>query len=196
MPQLPTSEIHLDGIHCELTLQRYPRGVVILRISGTDIGEFGTRPMLALKEWLVDNQPIHLFIDARDVRGTSMSVSGEWAQWLRAQKANLQNISMLTGFVLRRGHRRFRPPFRGTGRHYADLHGAADLRCGRVRIPFLNAGSTPLPPNASPPNPPTPVDASPSDLPRSTPARVLSPPPFRASNSPPFDIAGTRPPDP
>jgi hypothetical protein len=53
--------------------------------------------MLALKEWLIDNQPIHLFIDARDVRGTSMSVSGEWAQWLRAQKANLQNISMLTG---------------------------------------------------------------------------------------------------
>ncbi len=92
-----TSEIHLDGIHCALSLQRYPHGVVILRISGTDIGEFGTRPMLALQEMLIDNKAAHLFIDARDVRGASISVSGEWAQWLRAQKAKLQNISMLTG---------------------------------------------------------------------------------------------------
>lgn len=92
-----TSEIHLDGIHCALTLRRYPRGVVILKISGADIGEFGTRPMQALKELLSDNEPVHLFIDARDVRGASINVSGEWAQWLRAQKANLHTISMLTG---------------------------------------------------------------------------------------------------
>jgi hypothetical protein len=92
-----TSEIHLDGIHCSLTLRRYPGGVLMLRISGTDIGEFGTRPMLALKDLLTDNEPVHLFIDAREVRGASISVSGEWAQWLRAQKADLQNISMLTG---------------------------------------------------------------------------------------------------
>ena len=53
--------------------------------------------MLALKECLVDAGPVRLFIDAREVRGASISVSGEWAIWLRAQKANLQSISMLTG---------------------------------------------------------------------------------------------------
>lgn len=53
--------------------------------------------MQALKELLSDNEAVHLFIDARDVRGASINVSGEWAQWLRAQKANLRTISMLTG---------------------------------------------------------------------------------------------------
>ncbi|HTC33966.1 MAG TPA: hypothetical protein VK724_11370 [Bryobacteraceae bacterium] len=90
-------EFHLDGVHCALQIKRYPGGVVILTISGTDIGEFGARPMLALKEWVVDAEPVRLFIDAREVRGASISVSGEWAIWLRAQKANLQSISMLTG---------------------------------------------------------------------------------------------------
>jgi hypothetical protein len=97
MTALVTNEVHLDGIHCALTIQHYACGVVILKISGTDIGEFGTRPMLALKKFLIDGEPIHLFIDARDVRGASISVSGDWAIWLREQKANLHTISMLTG---------------------------------------------------------------------------------------------------
>ena len=96
MPATALRELHLDGVHCALTITSHP-GVVILKISGTDIGEFGARPMLALKECLAGNDPIQLFIDARDVRGASISVSGDWAVWLRAQKANLQTISMLTG---------------------------------------------------------------------------------------------------
>jgi hypothetical protein len=90
-------EFQLDGVHCALEIKRYPGGVVILTITGTDIGEFGARPMLALKECVVDAEPVRLFIDAREVRGASISVSGEWAVWLRAQKANLRSISMLTG---------------------------------------------------------------------------------------------------
>jgi hypothetical protein len=70
---------------------------VILKISGTDVGEFGDAPMLKLKECLTGVDPIQLFIDAREVRGASIDVSAEWAEWLRANKAHLRNISMLTG---------------------------------------------------------------------------------------------------
>jgi len=90
-------EICYDGIHCKLTIQHFSRGVAILRISGTDVGEFGDGPMLALSECLAGNDPIELFIDARDVRGASIEVSGEWARWLRAHKVQLRDISMLTG---------------------------------------------------------------------------------------------------
>ena len=53
--------------------------------------------MEGLKEWLTGSDPVHLFIDARDVRGASIEVSGEWAEWRRANKAHLGHISMLTG---------------------------------------------------------------------------------------------------
>lgn len=109
-------EMHFDGIHCALTIQRFPCGVVILKISGTDIGEFGDGPMPALKECLNGVDPIHLFIDARDVRGASIDVSGEWAGWLQAHKAHLRDISMLTGS-------RFVEVTAGFVRRFADLQG-------------------------------------------------------------------------
>jgi hypothetical protein len=68
-----------------------------LRISGTDIGEFRDAPMLHLSEFLDGAEPIDLFIDARDVRGASIEVSGDWARWLRSHKGQLRDVSMLTG---------------------------------------------------------------------------------------------------
>jgi hypothetical protein len=50
-----------------------------------------------VKKCLTAIDPIHLFIDARDVRGASINLSGEWAEWLRAHKAHPRNISMLRG---------------------------------------------------------------------------------------------------
>jgi len=95
---LPASkDLSFNGIHCSMSIKSFPSRVVVVRISGTDIGEFGEEPMLELKKCLLEMDPIHLFIDARDVRGASIEVSGEWAAWLRNHKAHLQRISMLTG---------------------------------------------------------------------------------------------------
>ena len=90
-------EMHFDGVHCDLKVQRFAGGVVVLTISGTHIGEFGGAPMEELKDCLAGYDPIHLFIDARDTRGASIEVNGEWAEWLRANKADIRSISMLTG---------------------------------------------------------------------------------------------------
>jgi hypothetical protein len=93
-------EMHFDGIHCKLSVQEFPGAVILLTISGTDVGEFGDAPMLELKDYLTGSQPIHLFIDARDVRGASIDVSGEWARWLTLNKAQLRTVNMLTGSKL------------------------------------------------------------------------------------------------
>jgi len=93
----PCREVHLDGVHCGLTIRSFPGGVVVLKISGTDVGEFGDRPMSELKECVQRTEAVRLFIDARDVRGASMNVSGGWAEWLCTNKTHFQNISMLTG---------------------------------------------------------------------------------------------------
>ncbi len=90
-------ETRFDGIHCSLVIQQPASGVLLLKISGTDIGEFGDAPMLALDARLSGHSSMRLFIDAREVRGASIEVSGEWSRWLSAHKQQLQQVSMLTG---------------------------------------------------------------------------------------------------
>src|SRR5215470_2331047 len=93
----PNRKMSFDGLHCTLHIEPHACGVVVLLISGTDIGEFGETPMRVLNDYLAGKGPARLFIDAREVRGASIEVSGEWARWLSAHKVQLREISMLTG---------------------------------------------------------------------------------------------------
>lgn len=90
-------EIRYDGMHCNLIIQEFPPHVVVLRITGCDVGEFGDAPMMELNDRVTPSDPIHLFIDARDVSGASIDVSGEWARWLSSHKPGLRSVTMLTG---------------------------------------------------------------------------------------------------
>jgi hypothetical protein len=90
-------ESELEGLHCSFAIRRFPNGVIVLTITGTDIGEFGDRPMLELAEFVRDAEPVQLYIDARDVRGASMNVSSAWAEWLGTHRIQFAGISMLTG---------------------------------------------------------------------------------------------------
>jgi hypothetical protein len=90
-------EIRYDGVHCEFAILRPATGVVVLRISGTDIGELGDAPMRGLDDCLAGAPPVQFFIDARETRGASIDVSGEWAVWLSARKERFSRISMLVG---------------------------------------------------------------------------------------------------
>jgi len=89
--------LEFEGVHCRLLIKKLPNAVLLIRISGTDTGEFGDAPMHALNQWLADDGPVKLFIDARDVRGASIDVSSEWAAWLNNHKDSLIDVTMLTG---------------------------------------------------------------------------------------------------
>lgn len=89
--------VRFDGIHCNLSIEKPVAGVALMKISGTDIGEFGDAPMKALADCIGNSSAVHLFIDARDVRGASIEVSGEWAAWLSAHRPVLESVTMLTG---------------------------------------------------------------------------------------------------
>ena len=71
--------------------------VVLVRISGRDVGEFGTKPLSAADRLLGTKQDAHLFIDARDTQGASVEVSNEWAQWLARNRSRFTRVHMLTG---------------------------------------------------------------------------------------------------
>ena len=93
----PTNVIEFDGVHCKISIEQSSRNIVVLRLSGMDIGEFGDRAMTAMEGLIASAGPIHLFIDARRVSGASIEVSGDWARWLSQNRANLKSIDMLTG---------------------------------------------------------------------------------------------------
>ncbi len=90
-------QLRFDGIHCNLVIQKRSNRVVLMKITGTDIGEFGDAPMKALHDLTNGLSDVQLFIDARDVRGASIEVSGDWAGWLNAHKSILGSVTMLTG---------------------------------------------------------------------------------------------------
>lgn len=89
--------LRYDGVHCNLLIQHIPPDVFLLKISGNDVGEFGDAPMTALGRLLGGHDAVQFFIDAREVRGASIEVSGEWARWLEANKPKLRSVTMLTG---------------------------------------------------------------------------------------------------
>ena len=97
MRQSEPRELRYDGVHCNLALRQLVPGVIVLKISGTDIGEFGNEPMSVLSTWVAGENLVELFIDAREVQGASIDVSGEWAQWLAKNSGRFRAVTMLTG---------------------------------------------------------------------------------------------------
>jgi hypothetical protein len=87
---------------CELTIERPAPDVLLLKLSGHDVGELGDAPFKELARDFPDAaehasaRPCELFIDAREGQGASIDVSGSWAQWLREHKAQLRAIHFLT----------------------------------------------------------------------------------------------------
>ncbi|HEY4016864.1 MAG TPA: hypothetical protein VGM06_26205 [Polyangiaceae bacterium] len=85
-----------DGFTSSLTIERRSLGVVVLTITGRDIGEHGDGPLEEL-DLEAAKAPFSLFIDASKTRGASVDVSDVWAQWLRKNRDRLHRIHMLTG---------------------------------------------------------------------------------------------------
>ena len=96
MSLLPKT-LNFEGVHCHLLIERPSSQIVLLKVNGTDTGEFGDAPMRALNEWIAEIGVVDFFIDARSVRGASIEVSSEWAAWLNANKGSLKSVTMLTG---------------------------------------------------------------------------------------------------
>jgi hypothetical protein len=89
--------VQYEGVHCTLAIEQISSGVILLKIAGSDIGEFGHTPIATVDALLSNGGAVDFFIDARDVRGASIDVSGEWAKWLRKNRERLRRVTMLTG---------------------------------------------------------------------------------------------------
>lgn len=90
------TETRLEGLHCTMVIEGLAPGVVLVTITGTDVGELGQAPFEALAPLLDGVGLVELFIDASGARGPSVDVSSEWARWLGRHRDRLRHASMLT----------------------------------------------------------------------------------------------------
>jgi hypothetical protein len=97
MAESALPSVEYEGVHCTLAIRRPVPGIAVIVISGSDVGEFADAPMRELDKDLAQSGSIELFIDARAVRGASISVSSEWALWMNNHRLQLAQIHMLTG---------------------------------------------------------------------------------------------------
>lgn len=86
----------LQGSSCNITIDRMREGVILMRIDGHDIGEFGDAPMRCVEALTPGDGTAVLFIDGRQARGVTVDVSGRWAQWLGRHRERLGHVHMLT----------------------------------------------------------------------------------------------------
>jgi len=85
----------LVGSNVSFSIARVAPAVVVVVISGRDVGEHGDRPLRALDNLLSEGS-FELFVDARNTTGASIDVSNVWASWLRRHRDELHRIHMLT----------------------------------------------------------------------------------------------------
>jgi hypothetical protein len=99
MPQLDQAErriLELASANSRIEIERARGNVLVVRVSGHDVGEHENQPFTALDEALGSERPL-LFVDARQSKGASLEVSNAWAAWLRSRRDRLGAIHMLTG---------------------------------------------------------------------------------------------------
>lgn len=86
----------IEGSTCKISIDLVRDGVILMRMDGHDVGEFGDAPMRVLEALIPDAGAALLFIDARQVRGVTVDVSGAWAQWLGRNRGKFSHLHMLT----------------------------------------------------------------------------------------------------
>ena len=97
----------MEGSSCRIAIDRVRERVILMRIDGHDIGEFGDSPMKCVDALTPDEGAALLFIDARHARGVTVDVSGAWARWLSRSQSRIAEVHMLTSSRLVEVNARF-----------------------------------------------------------------------------------------
>jgi hypothetical protein len=94
---LNSDETNLQGLDTSMTIRRVAAAIVVVTISGRDVGTWRCAVQGARRTARKGEGPFSLFIDARRTKGASVDVSNVWARWLRTHRDDLLKIHMLTG---------------------------------------------------------------------------------------------------
>ena len=81
----------------EFVFERLRPGVLLVTISGQDLGQFGTATLDEIRLELLRHRPLELFVDAAAAQVVSVDVSREWTQFFSLNREQLKRVSVLVG---------------------------------------------------------------------------------------------------
>ena len=87
--------VQLSSDNCTFTYERPSAGVLLVRISGHDDGQFGTATLDEIVIALQRERPLQLFVDARKALGAAMSVSEAWTNFFSTNQRDLTRVHVL-----------------------------------------------------------------------------------------------------
>jgi hypothetical protein len=93
---LEDGSVRLSSTRCTYTYRRLRPGVVFIRFSGDDKGEFGEAPRDELREDLSRYAPVELFFEMDESTGANLPVQEAWTDWFNSNRSRLKNVSVLT----------------------------------------------------------------------------------------------------
>ena len=93
---LADGSVKLSAGDCVFRYRRLRPGIIVVRISGDDVGQFGTATMDELAtEFDRFQAPIELFIDATEALGPVTKVMEAWAAWFEIHHKRLKHVDIL-----------------------------------------------------------------------------------------------------
>jgi hypothetical protein len=125
---MQSSETRFETEECSVLVSRVGEARVLVVLEGKDRGKLGREPFVAIERIFQGNRPLELFFDLSSAGGATLDVSGSWALWLRANRARLSHVSMLTGSPFVRLSAKSVQRFSGLGDRlslYSDPHAFA-----------------------------------------------------------------------
>ncbi len=94
---LSNGALRLTSGDCVFLYQRPKPGVLNVRITGHDTGQFGTTTLDEIRAEIGRQGSLQLFVDAREAFGAAVSVSDEWTRFFSLNRDKLSRVSVLVG---------------------------------------------------------------------------------------------------
>lgn len=94
---LPDGSTRLRAGRSSMTFTRVRPGVVLVRISGYDRGEFGDVPFDLMQAEIQRWGKIELFVDATETPGAVTAVRELWTEWFRVHQRGLVRVHAISG---------------------------------------------------------------------------------------------------
>jgi hypothetical protein len=94
---LPDGQLRLAAGNGSFTYERVRPGVLLVSVSGSDMGQFGTASLDEVRLEMLRQRPVELFVDAAAAQLVSVPVSKEWTQFFSLNREHLSRVSVLVG---------------------------------------------------------------------------------------------------
>ena len=91
----PGGRVNLADPRCTVVFERLRPGVLEIRITGTDSGQFGAATLDEISNALRRERPLELFVDAAEASMPAVSVSQDWTRFIALNQKDLKRVSVL-----------------------------------------------------------------------------------------------------